>query len=207
MRAQPGAIPAWLNAALEEYSAQRTLQADAFNTAQKNVALGGTVVGVLFAAAFGAWRYAFPSTAVFLVVIPIVSATVVTQWCGEQIDASQSADYLRRIEVAIRDALPDPPDVLFTWEPTFANRFGISDDRWWVPDRRWLRHAAIGTFGLLAAGSIAVGVYHGYGYHPVVVVVIAAVEFVALSGLAFALARELIRAMQAIRDPRIRPGG
>jgi hypothetical protein len=195
-------LPPWGEAALEEYKAHRAAFLDTEAAAQRTLAFGLTAIGILVAGAFNVWdsRETFPSTALFLVVIPIVSMLVLVQWSGQILFLVTRGHYLQNIEHAIRDVYEPPPELhrrppstLFTWEDKFDKRHGIGGTAWWKPDLRWHMHAGVLVFGLVAVGSLALGWYKGYESSPALTIAIVCVEAVLLISLGLWLTRKLAK--------------
>lgn len=207
-------LPSWAEAALEEYKAHRAAFLDTQAAAHRTLAFGLTAIGVLVAGAFNVWdsRETFPSTALFLVVIPIVSVLVLVQWSGQMLFLTRRGEYLQAIEHAIRDMHKPPreshkpppeshapppesdwplPDTLFTWEDQFDKRHSIRGTEWWKPDLRWHLHAGTLVFGLVAVGSLALGAYKGFNSAPVLTIAIVCIESILLISLGLWLTRKL----------------
>jgi hypothetical protein len=190
--AETNEVPEWAAAALEEYKMQRAAILDTQGAAHRTLALGITAVGILVAGAFNVWDSSdeLPATALFLVVIPVVSALVLLQWAGQILFLTARGKYVQDVERAIRQAYPLLPEKLFTWEDSFDERHWISG-KWWKPDLRWYMHAATVVFQLIAVGSICLGVSKGWEPWGVGVLAIGCLVFVALIFVGVWVMREL----------------
>jgi hypothetical protein len=76
-------------------------------------------------------------------------------------------------------------------EDQFDKRHGISGTASLKPDLRWQMHAAMPVFGLVAVGSLGLGVHKGFESTSLVVVAIACIELLVLSSVAVWLTRAL----------------
>jgi hypothetical protein len=190
--AETDEVPEWASAALEEYKTQREAILETQGAAHRTLALGITAVGILVAGAFNVWDSPdeLPATALFLVVIPVVSALVLVQWAGQMLFLTARGKYVQDVERAIRQAYPSLPKRLFTWEDGFNERHWISGT-WWKPDLRWYMHAATIVFQFIAVGSICLGVSKGWERWGFIVLAIGCLVFVALVLIGVWVMREL----------------
>jgi hypothetical protein len=202
--ADPQNLEPWVEAALEEYKVHRSMFQETLATAQRTLAFGATAVGILVAGAFQVWDSSerLPATLLFMAFIPLVCVLVIVQWVGQMSLLSARDRYLLQLERHIREAYPRRPrSAFFTWEERYASRYRIAG-RVWKPDRRWKINAAMPAFGLLAVGSLGLGVYRGFGEAPVAVVSIGAIEFLVLAIVLGWQAREITTAWSPRRRTR-----
>ena len=175
---------------LDEYKIQRTAESERVQRSQHTVTFGGATIGILIAAGFNIWEQVLPATLIFLVVVPLVSTAVAVQWVGLMRSYVRTHQYVNALERAIKAKLGgEAPSDLFAKH---------------TPGREaWFQSAGMAVFGLLAAGSIVLGVYKAH-HHKALVLTFGTAEFIALLIVALLLMLSLQRLR---RDPKAFQGG
>src|SRR5262245_22305606 len=170
----------------DEYKLQRSAESEMVQRSQHTITFGGATIGILIAAGFNIWNQVLPATLIFLVVVPLISTAIVVQWVGQMREYQRTHQYVNALEGAVKAALrgKDVPDVLF------GKHKDRSEGRY-KPDESWFQSAGMFVFGLLAAGSIVVGVYKGSAEWRALVVTLGVFEFIVGLIVAFFLFRAL----------------
>jgi hypothetical protein len=187
--------PVWFEAALAEYDAHRAEVVSEAQAQQHILALGATAVGVVIAGAFNVWDDQLLATLAFLLVVPLLSALVLVQWAGRATAMMRVGVYLEQVERTLAGHTGAPVPLL-TWEATLAR---LRPESVWKPQAGWNDFGAVGIFGLLSAGSIALGAYKGWNGHEVGIGVVGVIQGLLLSVFVVFLGRGVASARKEAR--------
>lgn len=151
--------PAWLELAIVEYQALRAEILTTMETQQGALRFGTAALSILAVGAFNVWDERLVTTVAFLFVAPFISNLVLTIWIGEVTRMMRAGDHLRGVENKLREAFPEIPDPVMTWESGLRDRASATTR--WKRHYEWNYLAIVLMFWSIAVASMGLGVYRG----------------------------------------------
>jgi hypothetical protein len=144
----------WLDASLEQYKAVWQEKMASMNTQQSNLQIATAIIGAIFVAGLNLWDKPVVSEFILLFIVPVVSYLFLVIWMGELQRMVRATKFLAAFENSLNEALSNAPIRL-----SFENWILQKKGRDYPNILKWNYRAILITFQLIAAASVAVGLY------------------------------------------------